>query len=93
MEKDRKNALLLLSRAHISKAVRTITSHGIGDMSDPDILHQMESKYPGRGIPLPATVTRGQCIDNLRGLREVLLGLKGGVSSGTGGMRRGVGGG
>ena len=29
MEKDRKNALLLLSKAHISKAVRTINSHGI----------------------------------------------------------------
>jgi hypothetical protein len=26
MEKDRKNALLHLSRAHVSKAVRTITS-------------------------------------------------------------------
>ena len=75
MEKDRKNALLLLSRAHVSKAVRTITSYGIGDMSDPDILQQMEQKYPDRGIPLPASVSRGQCIDNLRGLSDVLLGL------------------
>ena len=82
MEKDRKNALLHLSRSHISKAVRTNTSHGIGDMSDPDILQQMEQKYPDRGIPLPGSVTRGQCVDNLRGLRDVLLGLKGGVSPG-----------
>ena len=87
MEKDRKNALLLLSRAHVSKAVRTITSYGIGDMSDPDILQQMEQKYPDRGIPLPDSVSRGQCIDNLRGLSDVLLGLQGGVSPGTGGMR------
>ena len=87
MEKDRKNALLQLSRSHIRKAVRTITSYGIGDMSDPDILQQMEEKYPDRGIPLPGSVSRGQCIDNLRGLSDVLLSLKGGVSPGTGGMR------
>ena len=56
-------------------------------MSDPDILQQMEEKYPDRGIPLPGSVSRGQCIDNLRGLSDVLLSLKGGVSPGTGGMR------
>jgi hypothetical protein len=47
----------------------------------------MRSKYPDRGRPLPQTVTRGQCVDNLAGLREVLLSFKGGVSPGTGGMR------
>jgi hypothetical protein len=87
MEKDRKNALLLLSKAHISKAVRTINSHGIGNMSDPDILNQMKQKYPDRGRPLPDSVSRGQCVDNLRGLSDVLLGLQGGSSAGTGGLR------
>jgi hypothetical protein len=87
MDRNRKNALLLLSKGHISKAARIINSHGIGSMEDPHILHQMEQKYPERGIPLPASVSRGQCVDNLRGLREVLLGLQGGVSAGTGGLK------
>ena len=87
LERDRKNALLLLAKGHISKAARVINSHGIGSMQDPHILRQMEQKYPERGIPLPASVSRGQCVDNLRGLREVLLGLQGGVSAGTGGMK------
>ena len=87
MERNRKNALLLLSKGKISKAARIINSHGIGSMEDPHILHQMEQKYPERGIPLPASVSRGQCVDNLRGLRDVLLDLQGGVSAGTGGMK------
>jgi hypothetical protein len=87
LERDRENALLLLSKGHISKAARIINSHGIRSMEDPHILHQMSQKYPDRGIPLPASVSRGQCVDNLRGLREVLLNLKGGVSAGTGGMK------
>ena len=87
VEKKRKNALLLLSKGLVKKAVRTITSYGAGDMSDPHIRAQMEAKYPARVHPLPPAVSRGQCVDNLRGLRELLLGLEGGVSPGTGGMR------
>ena len=87
LEKKRKNALLLLSKGFISKAARTINSYGIGSMDDPSILQQMEQKYPRRGIPLPASVSRSQCVDNLRGLKDMLLGLQGGVSAGTGGMR------
>ena len=60
---------------------------GIKDMKDPGVRQQMEQKYPDRGHPLPETVSRGQCVDNLHGLREVLLGLEGGVSPGTGGLR------
>ena len=47
----------------------------------------MAAKYPDRGAPLPASVTRGQCVDSLHGLRDVLLGLEGGQSAGTGGLR------
>ena len=47
MEK-RKNALLLLAKGHFSKAVRTITSNGIGDMADQNVRDQMEAKYPSR---------------------------------------------
>ena len=87
LEKKRKNALLLLSKGQISKAVRRINSYGIGDMRDPGVLQQMEVKYPHRGHPLPSSVFRGQCVDNLRGLRQALLDLNPGVSPGTGGMR------
>ena len=87
LEKKRKNAMLLLSKGLISKAARRINSYGIGNMADPTVLQQMEAKYPARGHPLPGSVSRGQCVDNLRGLRGVLLDLKAGVSPGTGGMR------
>ena len=88
-ERDRKrrNALSLLSRGLISKAVRTINSFGIGDMEDPIVKQQMTDKYPDRGDPMPPTVTKGQCVDSLHGLKDVLLGLEGGMSSGTGGLR------
>ena len=86
-ERKRKNAMILLSKGLISKAVRRINSFGIGDMSDPAVLYQMEAKYPDRGHILPTSVSRGQCVDNLRGLRGVLLDLNAGVSAGTGGMR------
>ena len=87
LEKKRKNAMLLLSKGLIGKAVRRINSFGIGNMEEPAVLEQMKAKYPDRGHPLPDAVTRGQCVDNLRGLRGVLLDLKAGVSPGTGGMR------
>ena len=87
VENKRKNAMLLLSKGLISKAVRRINSYGIGNMEDPKVLEQMEVKYPERGHPLPASVSRGQCVDNLRGWRGVLLDLQAGISPGTGGMR------
>ena len=51
------------------------------------LLAMLESKYPSRGQPLPDKVTRGQCVDNLAGLRESLLALEPGISPGTGGMK------
>ena len=57
-------------------------------MDDPVIKTQMEAKYPARSHPLPESVSKGQCVDNLRGLKDLLLGLEAGVSPGTGGMSR-----
>ena len=87
LENKRRNALLLLAKGHISKAAQRINSNGIADMDNPDVQDEMRLKYPDRGIPLPHAVTRGQCVDNLAGLKDSLLALKGGVSPGTGGMR------
>ena len=86
-DRKRRNALSLLSRGLISKAVRTINSYGIGDMEDQAVKNQMAAKYPERGIPLPASVPRGQCVDSLYGIKDVLIGLEGGMSPGTGGLR------
>ena len=87
IDRKRRNALQLLSKGQISKAVRVITSNGVGDMEDPAVRAQMEEKYPARVHPLPLAVSKGQCVDNLRGMRDLLLTLEEGVSSGTGGMR------
>ena len=40
-----------------------------------------------RGRDLPLTVEKGQAVDNLKGLRENLKQLKGGVSPGCGRLR------
>jgi hypothetical protein len=87
LEKKRRSALILLAKGPISKAAKRINSTGIANIEDPAILAQMRSKYPDRGRPLPQSVSRGQCVDNLAGLRDNLLSLKGGISPGTGGMR------
>ena len=68
--RKRKNALSLLSRGLISKAVRTINSFGIGNMEDQETKQQMADKYPEGGAPLPPTVTKGQCVDSLHGLKR-----------------------
>ena len=56
-------------------------------MKDTAVRWQMEEKYPELGHPLPETVSRGQCVDSLQGLHEVLLGLEPGTTAGTGGLR------
>ena len=47
----------------------------------------LRSKYLARRRLLPPSVSRGQCVDNLAGLRESMLSLESGVAPGTGGMR------
>ena len=67
IESKRRNALNLLSKGHISKAVRRINSYGMGDLENPQVREQMRAKYPDRGRPLPPTVSKGQCLDSLKG--------------------------
>ena len=87
IEKKRQVALRLLHKGQISRAVGRITSHGIADMSEQGVRDQLLSKYPVRGRQLPHTVTKGKCVDSLKGIRERLLNQKGGGSPGTGGLR------
>ena len=83
----RKVALEHLAKGQISKAVSRLTSHGVADTRDPAVMAGLRSKYISRGRELPATVTMGQPVDNVAGLKEALLGLDTGTSPGTGGMR------
>ena len=71
----------------VGRAARRIDSNGVASLESPATMAALRAKYPARDRPLPATVTRGQCVDNLGGLREAMLGLERGVSSGPGGLR------
>lgn len=83
----RKVALTLLAKGQISKAVSRLTSHGVADTKDPNVMAGLRSKYVRRSRELPAMVTIGQPVDSVTGLKEELLSLGTGTSPGTGGMR------
>ena len=87
MARLRREVKGMINSGKISKALHRVTSCGVANIEDPAILAMLQSKYPARGRPLPARVTRGQCVDSLAGLRESLMGLEPGVSPGTGGMK------
>ena len=63
--KLRKTVLSLLKRGQVSRAVRRICSHGIASMDDPQVQAALQAKYTARGRDLPASVTRGQCVDRI----------------------------
>ena len=83
----RREVVGLVNAGKISKALQRVTSFGVASVEDPAVLEMLQSKYPARGRPLPARVTRGQCVDNLSGLRESLLKLEPGILPGMGGMK------
>ena len=85
--KLRREVVGLINAGKISKAMQRITSHGVASIEDPAVLDMLKSKYPERGRAMPDRVTKGQCVDNLSGLRESLLRLEPGVAAGTGGMK------
>ena len=87
MEKKRETVLGLVSRGQVGRGARRIDSNGVASMDSPATMTALRSKYPDRDRLLPLTVTRGQCVDSLTGLRESWLKLERGVSPGTGGMR------
>ena len=83
----RREVVAMINEGKISKALQRVTSYGVASVEDPAVLAMLQSKYPARGRPLPEQVVRGQCIDNLAGLRDSLLQLESGISPGTGGMK------
>ena len=87
LERKSKSAVNLIAKGRVSKAMNRINSHGLASMLDPVVMQQVNAKYPKTGRPLPASVTRGKPAENLKGLRDSLLGLETGKSPGTGGLR------
>ena len=59
LEKKKRNAVSLISKGQVSKAVNRMNSHGMASMEDPAVMQQVKAKYPKRGRPLPAQVTVG----------------------------------
>ena len=87
MGRKREVVLGLASRGQVGRAARRIDSNGVASLDSPATMATLKSKYPARARPMPATITKGQCVDNLGGLREAMLGLERGPSSGPGGLR------
>ena len=86
-ERQREVVLGMMAKGKVGRAARRISSNGVASLEDPDTMAALRSKYIARSRPLPATVTRGQCVDSLSWLKEAFLGLEPGTSPGTGGMR------
>ena len=87
MCKKTRQAVSLISKGFISKASNRMISHGVANIDDPTSKAALASKYPTRGNDIPATVSKGQCVDTMKSLRDSWLSLKGGVAPGTGQLR------
>ena len=64
-----------------------MTSHRVASLDDPIAKAALVSKYPPRGQAMPPSVTKGQCVDTMKTLRDSFLSLKGGVAPDTGQLR------
>ena len=85
--KRRREVVALIAAGQISKAMTRVTSHGLANMEDAQVMAQVAAKYPPRGRPLPARVPKGQPVEHLRCLRDRLKALQPGSAPGCGGMR------
>ena len=82
-----RQAVKLISKGYISKAINRITSHGVASLRDPVSKAALQAKYPLRGRNMPEQVTKGLAVDSMMPLKEAFLTLKGGVAPGTGQLR------
>ena len=81
-----KTVLCKISRGQVGQARRLAVSPGVARMSDLGVKETMQTKYPARSRPLPASVVRGTALDSLPGLKETMLDLMPGVSGGFGSL-------
>jgi hypothetical protein len=59
----------------VGRGYGRIRSNGVADTKDPAI--QMQAKYPPRVLPMPASLVRGQAVENLRGCMSLSPGWSG----------------
>ena len=78
-----RNAVSLISRGYLSKAVNRMVSHGIASPTDPAAVEALKRKYPPRKEPLPTQVVKGQAVEGLSSLRDLFLSLRPGIAPGT----------
>ena len=64
-----------------------MASYGIADMANPTVREAVKAKYPPRSHPMPETVLAGTCLESVPSLKDTLLNLQPGVSSGFGALR------
>ena len=76
-----------MAKGQVGRAARRISSNGVASMETPATEAALCAKYTDRRQDLPESVSKGQCLDNLEGLRDALLDLEPGVSAGSGGMK------
>ena len=62
-------------------------SNGVASLDNEQSLAALKAKYPQRGRPMQADVTKGRAVESMMGLRNNWLELKGGVAPGTGQLR------
>ena len=83
----RKTVLALVRRGQVGRARRRVASYGIADMANPTVREAVKAKYPPRSHPMPETVLAGTCLESVPSLKDTLLNLQPGVSSGFGALR------
>ena len=82
-ERKRETVLGLVAKGQVGWSARRIDSKGVASLDSPGVMDHLRTKYLARERPLPASVTKGQVVDSLAGLRESLLGLERGISPGS----------
>ena len=89
LARQRREVVGLIEDGQVSRAMQRITSHGLANIDDPNVLTQLRAKFPARQDVLPASVPLHSPIDSFINLRESLLSLDAnrGSSPGCGGMR------
>ena len=56
LARQRREVLGLIEAGQVSRAMQRITSHGLADIEDPNVLAQLKEKFPARQDVLPASV-------------------------------------
>ena len=82
-DRQRETVLNLVAKGQVGRAARRISSHGVASVDCAATMAALKAKYPTRSHPMPASVSKGQVVDNLAGLKDSLLSLEKGVSPGT----------